>query len=417
MLAQLRADLVHRAGQIDRDGLVAGHGSVGARPGERLVGDVRKVVRRLGLQLLEEDAVGGDLRDGLTVRGAGDGDGDGQRGAVAGEPDDADVMAEVLAAELRADTERAGQLVDLRLELDVAEAVPRGGVAGGGDVVEVAGAGVLRRLQGELRARAADDDGEVVRRAGRGAEGAQLLVEETHHPVRVEDGLRLLVQERLVRAASALGEEQQLVHELVLGVGVGVELDLGGEVAAGVLLVPHRHRRHLAVAQVEAGVRVVDAAGEGALVMALGEDVLPALAHDDRRARVLAHRQDPARGDVRVLQQVEGDELVVVARLGVLEDLPQLSEVARAEVVRDVVHRGLGEQAQGLGRDLEEAAAARALDDLDALGRQQAPRGLGLTVATGPREQVLVRELGHRRSPSVRATGQPTAGCAPTIDP
>ena len=42
---------------------------------------------------------------------------------MAGQPDDADVVAEVLAAELRADPERLGQLEDLLLELEVAEAV------------------------------------------------------------------------------------------------------------------------------------------------------------------------------------------------------------------------------------------------------------------------------------------------------
>jgi hypothetical protein len=48
--------------------------------------------------------------------------------------------------------------------------------------------------------------------------------------------------------------------------------------------------------------------------------VLAALAHDDRGAGVLAHREHAARGDVGVLEQVEGDEFVVVARLVVIED-------------------------------------------------------------------------------------------------
>ena len=42
---------------------------------------------------------------------------------MAWEPDDADVVAEVLAAELRTDPERLGQLEDLLLELDIAEPV------------------------------------------------------------------------------------------------------------------------------------------------------------------------------------------------------------------------------------------------------------------------------------------------------
>ena len=42
---------------------------------------------------------------------------------MARQPDDAHVVAEVLAAELRADPEGLGQLEDLLLELEVAEAV------------------------------------------------------------------------------------------------------------------------------------------------------------------------------------------------------------------------------------------------------------------------------------------------------
>ena len=70
---------------------------------------------------------------------------------MAGEADDADVVAEVLAAELRADPERLGQLEDLLLELDVAEAV-RAHRALGRQVVEVVRGGVLGGLERELRA-------------------------------------------------------------------------------------------------------------------------------------------------------------------------------------------------------------------------------------------------------------------------
>ena len=49
--------------------------------------------------------------------------------------------------------------------------------------VEVLGRGVLRGLQGELGRGAADDDRQVVRRAGRGAQRAQLLVQEAQHPL------------------------------------------------------------------------------------------------------------------------------------------------------------------------------------------------------------------------------------------
>src|SRR3954454_22383238 len=120
------------------------------------------------------------------------------------QPDDADVVAEVLAAELRADAERLRQLEHLLLHLDVAEAVT-GAVTGCGQRVEVTRAGVLRRLEGELRGRAADDDREVVRRARGRAERSQLLVEKRQHALLVEYGFGLLIEVRLVCAATTLG--------------------------------------------------------------------------------------------------------------------------------------------------------------------------------------------------------------------
>ena len=113
-----------------------------------------------------------------------------------------------------------------------------------------------------------------------------------------------------------------------------------------------------------------------ALIVATCQHMLPALAHDDRRAGVLAHGQDAASGDVRVLEQVERDELVVVARLRVIEDVRQLLQVCRSQVVRDVVHGGVGEQSQGLGLDLEERAPARPVDDRHAVGGEQPVGGL-----------------------------------------
>ena len=261
---------------------------------EVLVGDLGQVVRRVGLELLEEHALRRDLRERLTVGRAGHRDGDRARRAVARQSDHAHVVAEVLAAELRADPEAARHLEDLGLHVEVAEGMSRSG-SRRRQAVEVAGARVLRGLERELGRGPADDDGQVVRRAGGGADRAQLLVEELPHRRGVEHGLGLLEQQRLVRRSAALGHEQELVGRLVPRRRVGVELDLRGQVGAGVLLVPHGQRRHLRVAQVERRVGVVDALADRALVVARGQHLLAALAHDDRRAGVLAHREDAAR--------------------------------------------------------------------------------------------------------------------------
>ena len=138
------------------------------------------------------------------------------------------------------------------------------------------------------------------------------------HPGRVQHGLGLLVQERLVGRPAALGHEQELV---LLPAG-GVDLHLGGQVAAGVLLFPHGQRRELGVPQVQRGVGVVDAARDVLLVPPVGEHVLAALAHHDGGAGVLAHGQHPPGRDARVLEQVAGHVPVVRGGLRVVQDGP-----------------------------------------------------------------------------------------------
>ena len=93
-----------------------------------------------------------------------------------------------------------------------------------------------------------------------------------------------------------------------------------------------------------------------------GEDVLALLAHDDRGAGVLAHRQHAAGGDVGVLQQVERDEAVVRGGLRVVEDLGELGEVAGAQQVRDVVHRRFRQEPQSFRFHDQHVAAAEAFD-------------------------------------------------------
>ena len=120
--------------------------------------------------------------------------------------------------------------------------------------------------------------------------------------------------------------------------GGGVDLDLGGQVGAGVPLLPHGQRRQLRVAQVQLGVGVVDAAAEMLLILPVGEDLLAALAHHDGGPGVLAHGQHPAGRDARVLQQVRGHETVVAAGLRIIQDGPQLAQVRGPQQVGDVPH-------------------------------------------------------------------------------
>ncbi len=210
---------------------------------------------------------------------------------------------------------------------------------------------------------------------------------KVEHPLRVQHGLRLLVEEGLVGRAAALGHEQELVLRPVTR--HRVDLDLRGQVGAGVLLLPRRQRGELGVAQVEPGVGVVHALADRLGVVDAGEHALGLLAHHDRGAGVLAHREHPAGGDVDVLQQVEGDEPVVPAGLRVVDDAAQLGQVGGPEVVRDVVHGLGGELPDRLGRHLEERPAAR-LEGRHPLRRHQPVR----RAVRADRQEVGVAELG-----------------------
>ena len=92
-------------------------------PPSFVVVDLRQILRRIVLELLEEHAVPGDLAERLAVGRARHAEPDRQRRAVARQPDHAHVVAEILAAELRADAERLRHLEHLLLHREIAEGV------------------------------------------------------------------------------------------------------------------------------------------------------------------------------------------------------------------------------------------------------------------------------------------------------
>ena len=172
----------------------------------------------------------------------------------------------------------------------------------------------------------------MIRRTRGGAEREHLFLQERQHAVVRQNRRRRLEQERLVGRAATLGDEQQLVGVLALR----VDLHLRRHVRLGVLLLEHGNRRELRIAQIALQIRIARAFRERGLVIADGEHHAALLAHDDGRAGVLAHRQHAAGGDVGVLEEVVSDELVVIARLRIVEDLAQLLEMRRTQQMVDV---------------------------------------------------------------------------------
>ena len=280
------------------------------------------------------------------------GDRDRQGSVVPGQPNDANIVAEVLASELGTEPEVLCELEDGLLELLIPEPVAHCGVSGPRQIIEIMGAGEFRGLEREFRRGSADDDGQMIGRAGGGAEGGDLLGEEVEHRRLVEYGFRLLIEEGLVRASSALGHEQQLI---IIG-GAQRHLDLGGQVGAGVGFFEQARRCQLRVPEVEFFIGTADSARQMPGIIAVGEHIRPTFGRDDRCARVLAHRQDLPGGDRGILQQVEGDEDVVVAGFRIVDDRPEAGQMVGAQVVRDLFEGDLSEVGQGLRCHREERA-------------------------------------------------------------
>ena len=272
---------------------------------------------------------------------------------MARQPDHAHVVAEIFAAKLRADAERSRHLQNLALHLLVAKGMAVLGAVVGQRVV-IFGGGELDGLHRQLGRGAADDDGKMIRRAGGGAEREYFFFQERQHALAGQDRRRRLEQECLVGRAAALGDEQEFVGRVgVAMIGTmafGVQLDLRRHVRARVLLLEHRDRRELRIAQIALEVRIPRALGERRLVVALRPNEPALLAHDDRGAGVLAHRQHAAGRDIGVLEKIESDELVVVRGFRILDDGLERSQMRGAQQMIDVGERGFGQRAQRLAR-------------------------------------------------------------------
>src|SRR5947207_1641044 len=110
-------------------------------------------------------------------------------------------MREVFAAKLGTNAALAGQCEDFFLKLKIPESPPASG-AGGGEVVEISCRGQLDGFQAGFRGGAADDNGNVIRRAGGGAEVLQMGIDECGKVKLIEHGGGGLVKEGFVGGAA-----------------------------------------------------------------------------------------------------------------------------------------------------------------------------------------------------------------------
>ncbi len=245
---------------------------------------------------------------------------------MAGQADDADVVCEVFAAELGAEADFLGGFFELFFEFDVTEGVSQF-VALCGEVVVVFDGGFFDGFEVFLGGCSADDEGDVVWGTCGCAECLHFFDQEGEECLGVDQGLGFLVEVCLVGRAAAFGYEEEVVFVVV----AGVDVDLGGEVAPGVDFVVHVQGCVLAVTEVVGGVSVVYTARYALDVIASGEYVLTFFAVYDGCAGVLAEGELAFGCDFGVAEHCQGDEFVVFAGFGVMEDFCDHGVVLAAE--------------------------------------------------------------------------------------
>jgi len=190
----------------------------------------------------------------------------------------------------------------------------------------------------------------MIRGAGGRPQELHLIHHKFFETLGVEQCSGLLKEEGLVRGSPSFGDEEEFVF-ITRG---GVEIDLGGEIGAGVFLFKHRERRTLRVAEVFFGVAVVYSARDGFGVVTTGPDLLSFLAHHDGGSGILAEGKNAFGGDFRVFQQGGRDVAIVVGGFVVGEDGGDLLEVFGPEGKRTVSKRVGREKSECFGRDFED---------------------------------------------------------------
>ena len=277
--------------------------------------DFGEVFRRVAFQFFEENAVARYFSQDLSVGRAGYGNADRAGCAVAGQANNAHIVAEVFAAKLRANADFVTHFEDLFFHFEIAESLAVF-IALRGQGVEIFGTCEFGGFEGVFCGCAANDEGEVIGRAGGCAEFAQAQVDEVAQAFGIEQCSGFLIEQAFVGGPTAFGHEHEFVRIPLLG----IDLDLSGQVGFGICFLKHVEWCQLAVAQVCFQKGSGNALCERGFVAAVGPYAIALFAHDNGCARVLTHGEDTACGDVGIFEHFNGDKAVVVRGFGVVEN-------------------------------------------------------------------------------------------------
>ena len=332
ILGKIRKHVLHRTVQVDFHRRSQIHGI-----------PRRNVIFRMVFHLFEPEPVFVNLRLDVAVRRTAYPDRNRTARRMARAADNADIVHQILAAELRADSGLLANVQNLFFHFEIAENAPAFGTRRR-NVVQVTAAGELHRMRVHLGASSANNNRQVVRRASRRAESLHFFRQKFFQGLRVEERFRHRPVIRLVRRAAAFGHKEKFHFRTFLCMNI----DLGGQIAGGILFFVHRKRSDLAVAQIFCRVGVVNAFGNRCGVVESGPNLLALVRHANRRSRILAERKNPLGSDHRIFQHGQGDELVVVAGFRILENARDLSRMSGTQAKFDFFKSGLSDFRQSL---------------------------------------------------------------------
>jgi hypothetical protein len=157
----------------------------------------RKVLRRIVFELFQEYPVRRDLRLEVPVGVAAHSHSNRARGAVPGQPDDADINAKVFSSKLGAQSGFLRGLQQPRFDFQIPEGVGAHGPFRR-QTVEISRAGQLDRFQDKLGRGPSDDHGQIIGRAGGRAQSLHLGRQVSEKALRIKDGLAFLEEVGLV---------------------------------------------------------------------------------------------------------------------------------------------------------------------------------------------------------------------------
>ncbi len=154
---------------------------------------------------------------------------------MARQTDNADIVAEIFAAKLCADAKRLCQFVNFGFHFQITESMTSFGTLRW-QTVEITRRCQFHSLQIHFSGRAANNDCQMIGRAGRCAEAEDLVLEEVDHAVMRQQRWRALKQKSLVGRTAALSYKQELIGVFAFF----IDVDLSRQIVLGVLFFEHR---------------------------------------------------------------------------------------------------------------------------------------------------------------------------------